>query len=130
MREGVIVVPPLPEHEHQREWPLRAVFAFAVVAAGWGALTYPMTISGAGILVCLLTNYFATDWFPVKAEKDIETVLKTQLAVSSALMTPVVYFLSFYFLPAATCGECGAKLPAKYVRFGFPMEGKPRGGEG
>ena len=50
-------------------------------AAGWGALTYPMTISGAGILVCLLTNYFATDWFPVKAEKDIETVLQTQLAV-------------------------------------------------
>jgi len=78
----------------------------AIVAAGWGALMFPLTISGAGIIVCLVTSFVATDLAPVKKEEDIEPVLKTQLLVSSLLMTPVVYFLSVYFLPAATCGEC------------------------
>jgi len=77
-----------------------------IVAAGWGAITFPLTVSGAGIIVCLVTNYVATDIAPVKTEADIEPVLKTQLLVSSVLMTPVVYYLSMYFLPAATCGEC------------------------
>jgi len=77
-----------------------------IVAAGWGALIYPLTVSGVGIVVCLITNFFATDFFPVAAESDIERVLKTQLFVSSLLMTPLVYVLSVYFLPAATCGEC------------------------
>jgi H(+)-translocating pyrophosphatase len=77
-----------------------------IVAAGWGALTFPLTISGAGIVVCLLTMFVATDLFPVKKEADIETVLKVQLLVSSLLMTPCLYFLATYFLPAATCGEC------------------------
>jgi len=77
-----------------------------IYSAGWGALMFPLTISGAGIIVCLVTNFFATDLFPVKQESDIEKVLKTQLLVSSVLMTPVVYALSLYFLPAATCGDC------------------------
>ena len=71
----------------------------ALVAAGWSALMYPLTISGAGIIVCLVTNFFATDLFPVKKEADIEKVLKTQLLVSSVLMTPVIYKLSYSFLP-------------------------------
>jgi len=78
----------------------------AIVSAGWGAITFPLTISGAGIVVCLLTNYVATDIQPVRKEADIERVLKTQLLVSSVLMTPVLYLLAIYFLPAATCGEC------------------------
>ena len=32
---------------------------------------YPLTVSGAGIVVCLITNFFATDFFPVTAENDI-----------------------------------------------------------
>merc|ERR1719163_1342999 len=78
----------------------------AIVAAGWGALMFPLTLNGAGILVCPITNFVATDLAPVKAEDDIEKVLKTQLLVSSLLMTPVLYFLAVYFMPAATCGEC------------------------
>merc|ERR1719163_1188965 len=77
-----------------------------IYAAGWDALMFPLTISGAGIVVCLFTNFVATDIAPVKKEDDIEKVLKTQLLVSSLLMTPVVAVLSFFFLPAATCGEC------------------------
>jgi inorganic pyrophosphatase len=77
-----------------------------IYAAGWGALMYPLVVSGAGIIACIVTNYFATDFFPVREENDIEKVLKTQLLVSSLLMTPVVYYLSITLLPAATCGEC------------------------
>merc|ERR1740138_1695859 len=54
-----------------------------IIAAGWGALMFPLTISGAGIIVCLFTNFVATDLAPVKKEDDIEKVLKTQLLVSS-----------------------------------------------
>merc|ERR1719409_837761 len=32
----------------------------SIVAAGWGALMFPMTISGSGIIVCLITNFFAS----------------------------------------------------------------------
>ena len=78
----------------------------ALVAAGWGALMFPLTINGAGIIVCLITNFFATDFMPVKKENDIESVLKTQLLVSSLLMTPTLYFLADFFLPTATCGVC------------------------
>mmetsp|Transcript_27041 Transcript_27041/g.68779 ORF Transcript_27041/g.68779 Transcript_27041/m.68779 type:complete len:866 (+) Transcript_27041:35-2632(+) len=78
----------------------------AIIAAGWGAICFPLTISGAGIVVCLVTNFFATDLMPVKKEADIESVLKTQLLVSSLLMTPTLYYLADFFLPAATCGEC------------------------
>jgi len=78
----------------------------SIYAAGWGALMFPLAVSGAGIIVCLITNFVATDISPVKEEADIEKVLKTQLLVSSVLMTPVVYFLAVSFLPAATCGEC------------------------
>ena len=77
-----------------------------IVAGGWGALMFPLTVSGSGILVCLVTNYVATDFKPVRCETDIEKVLKMQLLVSSVLMTPVVLILSLAFLPRATCGDC------------------------
>ena len=47
----------------------------AIVAAGMGAITFPLTISGAGIIVCLLTNFVATDLMPVRKEDDIEKAL-------------------------------------------------------
>jgi len=71
----------------------------ALVASGWPALMFPLVISGAGIVVCLLTSFVATNLRPVKKEADIETALKTQLLVSTALMTPVLYKLSYSFLP-------------------------------
>jgi Na+/H+-translocating membrane pyrophosphatase len=147
-----------------------------LVAAGWGALLFPMTISGVGILVCLVrrctplrtslshrpslcgigrapspasapislyrygafsqfpprpspprdrygahpqssripspppwhqvTSFVATDLLPVKNERGIESALKMQLLVSTVLMTPAIYLLAYFFLPAATCGSC------------------------
>merc|ERR1719182_671991 len=37
----------------------------AIVSAGWPALMYPLTLSGVGIIVCLLTFYVATHLKPV-----------------------------------------------------------------
>merc|ERR1719238_2373241 len=73
----------------------------AIIAAGWPALMFPLTISGVGIVVCLLTFFVATHVKPVKKEADIEGALKLQLLVSTLLMTPCLYKLSYAFLPAA-----------------------------
>mmetsp|Transcript_5422 Transcript_5422/g.17450 ORF Transcript_5422/g.17450 Transcript_5422/m.17450 type:complete len:883 (-) Transcript_5422:428-3076(-) len=77
-----------------------------IVAAGWGALMFPLALSGVGILVCMATSFVATDLMPVRDEKGIESALKMQLLVSTLLMTPCVYALAMTLLPAATCGMC------------------------
>mmetsp|Transcript_36659 Transcript_36659/g.119257 ORF Transcript_36659/g.119257 Transcript_36659/m.119257 type:complete len:922 (+) Transcript_36659:43-2808(+) len=77
-----------------------------IVAAGWGALMFPLALSGVGILVCMATSFVATDLMPVRDEKGIESALKMQLLVSTLLMTPCVYALAVTLLPAATCGMC------------------------
>jgi hypothetical protein len=50
-----------------------------LAAGGWAGLMFPVTISAAGILVCLLCSFVATAIRPVKKEADIETVLKVGL---------------------------------------------------
>jgi len=42
--------------------------------AGWGAICFPIVVSCAGILVCILTSFFATHISPVIEEVDIEKV--------------------------------------------------------
>ena len=39
----------------------------AIVSAGWQALMFPLTISGVGIVICLLTFFVATHISPVGA---------------------------------------------------------------
>jgi len=51
------------------------------------------------ILVCLVVSFVATNIRPVRKESDIETVLKTQLALTTILLTAVVYILALVFLP-------------------------------
>eukprot|EP00227_Mantoniella_beaufortii_P010006 CAMPEP_0197583860 /NCGR_PEP_ID=MMETSP1326-20131121/6638_1 /TAXON_ID=1155430 /ORGANISM="Genus nov. species nov., Strain RCC2288" /LENGTH=756 /DNA_ID=CAMNT_0043148139 /DNA_START=153 /DNA_END=2423 /DNA_ORIENTATION=- len=68
-------------------------------AGGWAGLMFPVTISAAGILVCLVCSFVATTIAPVRKEKDIETVLKTQLGITTVILTVVVYFLAVMFLP-------------------------------
>ena len=57
-------------------------------AAGWGALCFPLVVSCAGILVCLVTSFVATHLFPVNSEAMIEKALRMQLIVSTVLMVP------------------------------------------
>lgn len=64
------------------------------------AMLYPLLISSVGILVCLLTTLFATDFFEVKAVKEIEPALKKQLVISTVLMTIGIALVSWTALPS------------------------------
>ncbi|KAJ1481756.1 pyrophosphate-energised proton pump, partial [Baffinella frigidus] len=57
--------------------------SIAIEEGGWSALVFPLFISSAGIIVCLLVSFIATDLMPVVKEEDIETALKIQLFVTS-----------------------------------------------
>ncbi|KAM7473016.1 hypothetical protein LguiA_011199 [Lonicera macranthoides] len=65
------------------------------------AMLYPLLISSMGILVCLLTTLFATDFFEVKTVKEIEPSLKNQLIISTVLMTIGIAIVSWIALPSS-----------------------------
>ncbi len=55
----------------------------------WTAMSYPLLLTASGIVVCLLTTLLATDLKPARVVDEIESTLKNQLIVSTAIMTPV-----------------------------------------
>ncbi|KVI11691.1 Pyrophosphate-energised proton pump [Cynara cardunculus var. scolymus] len=63
------------------------------------SMMYPLLVSSVGILVCLLTTLFATDFFEVKTVKEIEPALKNQLIISTVLMTIGIALISWIALP-------------------------------
>lgn len=65
------------------------------------AMLYPLLVSSVGILVCLLTTLFATDFFEVKSVQEIEPALKKQLIISTILMTVGIAIVSFVALPSS-----------------------------
>lgn len=65
------------------------------------ALSFPLLISAAGILVCIVTTFIATDLQPAKQVSEVEHTLKMQLIISTTLMTPVAYALAASSLPAS-----------------------------
>ncbi|KAJ6673278.1 PYROPHOSPHATE-ENERGIZED VACUOLAR MEMBRANE PROTON PUMP [Salix viminalis] len=54
-----------------------------------------------GIIVCLLTTLFATDFFEIKAVNEIEPALKNQLIISTVLMTIGIAIVSWVALPSS-----------------------------
>ena len=44
----------------------------AIDEAGWIAIVFPFYTASAGLCVCLVTSFLATDIMPVKKEEDIE----------------------------------------------------------
>ncbi|KAF0933514.1 hypothetical protein E2562_018596 [Oryza meyeriana var. granulata] len=62
-------------------------------------MLYPLLVSSMGIIVCLITTLFATDFFEIKAVKEIEPSLKKQLIISTALMTVGIALVSWLALP-------------------------------
>ncbi|KAK8520455.1 hypothetical protein V6N12_004393 [Hibiscus sabdariffa] len=64
-------------------------------------MLYPLIISSVGIVVCLITTLFATDFFEIKAVKEIEPALKRQLIISTILMTIGIGFVSWIALPSS-----------------------------
>lgn len=71
----------------------------------WLAMLYPLIISAAGILVCIVVSFLATDILPAKTIESIESTLKVQLIASTAIMTPVAYGVSVLALPKEFCLE-------------------------
>ncbi|RRT54860.1 hypothetical protein B296_00048855 [Ensete ventricosum] len=65
------------------------------------AMFYPLLISSMGIIVCLFTTLFATDFFEIKAVKEIEPALKKQLIISTVLMTGGIAIVSWIALPSS-----------------------------
>ena len=65
----------------------------------WGALMFPLAISALGIFVGLVTHFFATDLWPVKAESDVLRALKVQIGVATVGVTAVLYPIIIAFLP-------------------------------
>jgi len=68
--------------------------------AGWGAVCYPLVISSAGILVCLVTSFLATHIMPVITENRIELALRLQLIITTLLMVPTTYYVTTLIIPA------------------------------
>eukprot|EP00932_Pfiesteria_piscicida_P002227 SRR837773.12163.p1 GENE.SRR837773.12163~~SRR837773.12163.p1 ORF type:complete len:608 (-),score=315.66 SRR837773.12163:93-1841(-) len=72
----------------------------SLTAAGWNALLFPVMISAAGIVVCMLCSFVATNISPVRSQPDIEKVLKVQMVLTAVLMLPVTYYIAVQVLPA------------------------------
>ncbi|KAE9445846.1 hypothetical protein C3L33_22263, partial [Rhododendron williamsianum] len=81
-----------------------ALFVASISSIGishdYSAMSYPLLISSMGIVVCLITTLFATDFFKIKNVTDIEPTLKRQLVISTILMTAGIAMVSFLALPS------------------------------
>jgi len=77
-------------------------------------MMYPLLISSTGIIVCLITTLFATDFFEIKEVESIEPGLKNQLIISTALMTVGIAIVSWVALPSSfTIFNFGAQKTVK-----------------
>lgn len=80
---------------------IASVSTFSLDDHNWLAMMYPLLISAAGIMVCIVVAFLATDLLPAKGVDTIEATLKTQLIAATVLMTPVVLGVSMLGLPAS-----------------------------
>ena len=67
----------------------------------WAGMMFPLAITAAGIVVCLLTTLLATDIAPAQNVPGIEPALKMQLIFSTALMTAVAPVVAWFTLPTS-----------------------------
>jgi len=65
----------------------------------YATMLFPLIVSATGILACILTSFVATNIRPVNGAKDVQPVLKTQLILSTVLITPLLALMSWLFLP-------------------------------
>lgn len=81
-----------------------ALFVASISSFGishdYTAMSYPLIISSMGIVVCLITTLFATDFFEIRDVSEIEPSLKRQLVISTILMTAGIGMVSFFSLPS------------------------------
>jgi len=79
----------------------------------WQAISFPLLISACGLIVCMVTSFFATHIKVVSRLSEIETSLKHQLLISTILMTPVLFMLCNFVLPD-TIESIGGKTNVRY----------------
>ena len=60
---------------------------------------FPLVIASSAIIVCILSSFFATQVMKVTNGDNIETALKSQLLISTILLTPTIIYLSLKILP-------------------------------
>jgi inorganic pyrophosphatase len=60
---------------------------------------FPLLISAAGIIVCIITSFFATNIMPVNEKSKIEKTLKWQLIISTLILIPTLVILSLTCVP-------------------------------
>jgi H+-translocating diphosphatase len=65
----------------------------------WASTVFPITITAAGIVGSVFTSWFATSCCLVRRNGDVEKSLKRQLIISTVVMTPATFVLSYSFLP-------------------------------
>ena len=74
---------------------------------------FPMILSAAGILVCIITSFFATNVMAVDKKEKIEVTLKYQLIISTILLIPTIYFVAKFCLPTEfefVTGQPGSEI--------------------
>jgi inorganic pyrophosphatase len=67
-----------------------------------GAFYYPLCITAAGIICCLITWMFATNQescCKIRRFSDVEKVIKYQLIISTGLLIPSLFLVAFLTLP-------------------------------
>lgn len=70
------------------------------LTSSWTSILFPLFITAAGIIVSLVTTLFATVFFPAKNLKTVESTLKNQLIISTAIQLPVLLLIAFLSLPS------------------------------
>jgi H(+)-translocating pyrophosphatase len=82
---------------------------------------WPLLLSASGILVCIITSFFATNVMTVTETDKIETTLKWQLIISTILLTPTIVALSYWGLPESftfVAGEGADEIIFQSTRWG------------
>jgi len=60
---------------------------------------FPLILTAAGIIVCLITSIIGTNIMVVDKKEKIEPTLTYQLIISTVLLIPTIYFVAMYTLP-------------------------------
>lgn len=71
---------------------------------------WPLVLSASGILICIITAFFATNVMPVEKKESIEITLKWQLIISTLLLTPTIIAVSLLGLPKTFSFVTGTDL--------------------
>lgn len=80
----------------------------------WSYCAFPLLISAFGLCACFITSFFATHLMDVTGEDQIEPRLKQQLLISTLIMTPTLFALASWVLPANTANLGGATNVASW----------------